>query len=103
MTNSVTITIQLDGKSAASRSFDLSDDDTAPLPPALSDSNAKTSGLDTMATDAPPPAIETGTASTSSGAEDQPPPDFDGGSSSDGGDPTGSAADGGDTPPPPDV
>lgn len=97
MSNSVTVTVQLDGGSSASRNFDLGTEGVAPAPP---DAAGEDAAYDAQSADAPPPAIETTGAAL--GAGDLPPPDFDDDASASE-ESIGDASGGDDSPPPPDA
>lgn len=97
MSNSVTVTVQLDGGSSASRSFDLGADGAAPAPP---DAAGEGTAVENISVDAPPPAMDGISAAT--GSDDLPPPDVDDDASVSSND-TDGASDGGDSPPPPEA
>ncbi|MEM9577351.1 MAG: hypothetical protein AAF999_10100 [Pseudomonadota bacterium] len=93
MSNSVTVTVQLDGGSSAIRSFDLGD--SAPPPP-----DGGTGDDGAMSADAAPPDVEG--ADAGSIGDDLPPPDVGDEDPITAQEPRASHENG-DNPPPPDV
>lgn len=104
MSNSVTVTVQLDGGSGSSHSFDLGDDAAAPMPPGVSGAGSDYDDYDedAMTADAPPPAVD-GLGASAASASEAPPPDFDGGDDAPDDYDEDAADDDGDSPPPPDA
>ncbi|AEI95421.1 hypothetical protein [Roseobacter litoralis] len=96
MSNSITVTVQMDGGTSASQSFAMDDGTGAPPPPMDmgEDANVAARG------DAPPPVADEHAASASASGDDAPPPGFEDAPDENAAQEPG---DEGDSPPPPDV